>query len=44
MQPRDNPFNAFVGALLAFNVEGMMSYAGEPMEEEEPAEDDQEYY
>lgn len=42
--PRENPFNSFILPLLAFDVEGMMSYAGEPMEVEEAGDEDQEYY
>lgn len=42
--PRENPFNAFILPLLAFDVEGMMSYAGEPMAVEEAGDDEQEYY
>lgn len=32
LELRENPFNTFISDLLNFNVEGMMSYAGEPME------------
>ena len=39
LEHKDNPFNQYVGELLNFNVEGMMSYAGEPMEVEESYED-----
>ena len=44
MESRENPFNRFLPALLNFNVEGMMSYAGEPMEAEEEGGEDEEYY
>ncbi len=44
LDQKDNPFSQYVGDLLNFNVEGMMSYAGEPMEVEESYEEDQEYY
>lgn len=45
LEPAENPFNGFVAELLNYNVEGLMSYAGEPMEiESEYEEEEQGYY
>ncbi len=44
LEQRDNPFNNFINEILNFNVEGMMTYAGQPMAEQDNGDEEQEYY
>lgn len=45
LETKDSPFSQYIVELLNFNVEGMMGYAGEPMEVEgEEYDENQEYY